>query len=171
MKRLTILLGVAILSSSTLSFATTAINWDQLVKACTSPNGLPNQQIKPVDLKVTCTDTRYEWVQVQLGVGLPRARNIMASVASTKYNVGSVVGNIPTEDQLGQCLDYRQVELKSTHPEDVTCDQILNPNNGKNGVEFCEKIMDRQYENNPDGYEKRETGKTANICVGGGSGK
>lgn len=160
-----------LLAAVSASAGVQPINWDQLVKACKSDSGLPNQQIKPTNIVVTCQDTRTSWEQVQGSLSLPQSRSVQTAVQSSKYSVGTVSGNVPVGDQAGVCVDYKQVVLTATFSKSTTCDELLNPVNGNNGVEFCEKVMDQQFLTNPDSYEMRDSGRKANICSNGSSGK
>lgn len=167
MKKLTGIAVGACLALTSVAFATPyqqqfVANFDAVKAACEDPVKFHNQKA-PTGVKVTCQDIQTKWLPDMSGEhNLNMSRMVSARVNSDKYNSSEEKLAIATPDYLVACPAFKEVIATTDLTVDADCNQLLKE---PSGPLFCQRMIDKAIETNPNAVVMKDTGNTFKMCA------
>jgi hypothetical protein len=143
------------------------ISWDDFKYRCSDAKDKPlNEQGKPVNIRVVCTNVEREYIPGEPGsVALDSSRHVMTSILSDKFNVAAMGKDYPsTTKGGGSCLRYKEVERTIQAEKTLSCAEILSIKGDIN--DYCAANLDMVKGTSPKLIETRETGSVRDTCGG-----
>jgi hypothetical protein len=155
-------------STSPDGFPVRPLTWDQFKDSCKNP-GQYQAQRPAENIKVVCRDQRWSWVLSSTAGSkdLDQSRAIGTELFSDKFHVVAATNQVCADPLKVGCPVYNQVELDMNTEQAVTCDDVANF--AGSITDFCEGVLNNAYNSNPGSYSSTPTGKSANLCDGGGT--
>jgi len=131
--------------------------------ACKDPGAVSNQ-IPPVDIKIACTDERYEWVPAgHDDATFHNRRTVSSSAVTSKPNVAApmVAEKCDWPDTDMKCGGVKEV-CKTVEMEfSVTCDEVLLMESVN---KFCQLKVLAETVHNEKILTVVETGRSKKLC-------
>jgi len=132
--------------------------------ACKDPGAVSNQ-IPPVDIKIACTDERYEWVPAgHDDATFHNRRTVGSRAVSSKPNVSApqVYEKCDWPDTDMECGGVKEI-CKTVEMEfSVTCDEIMEMETIN---KFCQaKLLAETIASQEKIMDVKETGRTKKLC-------
>lgn len=162
-----LVLAVAMCASSAFAVSNQNLSFDQLKLACKEPGRFQNQ-MKPSELKITCSDRVYRWVPAGTApMTMPSKRTVFFKVSSDKYTVPGSQQEIAAPELQTECPMLKQVEETTSISKELTCEQI-EAFEGTT-ADLCVSYIDELRKENASSVEIRETGSVVSFCKPGSS--
>lgn len=160
MKTQFIVFGALVLSSN--AFASQRLSYDQVKEACKNPANFQNQ-IKPANMEITCSDVQTRWVAIGSGTyTLPRMRKVSMGMTSDKYEVPGAAKDVASEQQGGECPRFKETLERIQTTRATTCEEILAFNGTE--IQFCTDVIDELRNSNPGAITIADSGRTVHFC-------
>jgi hypothetical protein len=138
---------------------------EDLQAGCKDPGRFGNQ-IPPSEIKITCDDSRLEWLPTgHDDAEIHNKRTVCSKAVTSKPNVKapSVCEPCDWPGSDFECGGFRQVEKEVSMQFSVTCDQVL----AMEGInKFCQaQMLAEVAATKEEILSVKETGKTFNTCT------
>jgi hypothetical protein len=143
------------------------ISWDDFKYRCSDAKDKPlNEQGKPMNIRVVCTNVEHEFIPSAPGsIPLEASRHVVTTILSDKFNVAAMGKDYQAAGSKGgSCLRFKQVERTIQAEKMLSCAEILSIKGDIN--DYCASNLDMVKGTSPKLIETRETGAVIDTCGG-----